>query len=298
MKWLKWIVVLIALMIGVYAFIISDRDRSLWILNTAIKMVSSPEVTSDIAYGPASWQKLDLYSATDSTAAPVLVFVHGGGWYHGRKDQYLFAADAFVRLGYAVVLPDYVKHPSPQAQFPSHIEDIAKAVAWAKNNIAGYGGDPANIFIAGHSAGGHTVALLATDARYLKAQGLSTNDLRGAAPIAAPFSFIPDSRHEKAVFGPESNYPAMNPLKFVDGDEPPIFILHSDQDASIANKHPRELEATLKAAGQDVRTTIYEDYSHEDMVTHLHPWFAREGNVAEEIDRFFKAKLGPASTTR
>ena len=133
--------------------------------------------------------------------------------------------------------------------------------------------------------------MLATDTRYLHAQGLSEQDLRGVAPIAGPYKFKPKTPPEIAVFGPETNYQAMDPLHFVNGDEPPILILHSDRDEAIANKHPRELEAAMKAAGQDVEVRIYEEYSHADTVTHLHPWFAGNDTIAMEIDRFFRARM-------
>jgi len=246
------------------AWFVSDRDRALWLLNNAISLTNSRDVVTDVVYGEKEWQKLDIYP--QEVESPVVVFIHGGSWRHGRKDQYFFAADAFIRLGYTVVLPDYLKHPSPQA-------------------------------LAGHSAGAHTAAMLATDAQFLSDVGLSENDIRAVAGIAGPYSFIPNWEVTKAVFGPPERYPLMDALNYVDGSEPATFLLHSKADAQVGQYNQEKLASLMNEKGVDVETALYDDLSHIDMVTHLHPWFSREFNIASEIDRFFRARLQNALPT-
>ena len=271
------------------AWFVSDRDRALWLLNNAISLTNSRDVVTDVVYGDKEWQKLDIYP--QATQSPVVVFIHGGSWRHGRKDQYFFAADAFIRLGYTVVLPDYLKHPSPQARYPSFARDGAKALAWVKRNIAQHNGDPENIFLAGHSAGAHTAAMLATDAQFLNDVGLSESDIRAVAGIAGPYSFIPDWEVTKAVFGPPERYPLMDALNYVDGSEPATFLLHSKDDAQVGQYNQEKLASLMSEKGVDVETVLYDGLSHIDMLTHLHPWFSRKANIASEIDRFFRARL-------
>jgi len=271
---------------------ISDRDRGMWLLNSSIKLLNPRDVLADIPFGDKPWQKLDVYPAqTNSASAPVVVFVHGGSWSHGRKDQYFFAADAFLRLGYTVVLPDYIKYPSPEARFPTHVVDGAKAIAWVKANIAKHKGDPRNIFIAGHSAGAHTVAMLATDGQYLNSVGLSEEDIRGMAGIAGPYSFVPAWKVTQQVFGPPERYPLMDTLNYVDGSEPSTLLLHTADDRQVGQYNQEKLAASLKNKGVDVETILYQGLSHIDTVTHLHPWFAGESTIAKDIDKFFKARL-------
>lgn len=297
MKVLKWLVAM-SLFLGVaYAFIIVDRDRSMWVLNTVLKTVAPREAVEDIAYGKKPWQTLDVYPAIESPTAPVVVFIHGGGWYHGRKDQYYFAADAFLRAGYTVVVPDYTKFPSPHARFPAHVDDIALAIAWTQAHISKHRGDADHVFIAGHSAGAHTAALVTTNRRYLEQVGIDVAYIKGVAAIAGPYRFTPDKEATRAVFGPESNYPRMNPLAYVDGDEPPVLILHSDIDKSIANHHPREFEQAMRAVNGDVQLAIYDHLTHADMVTHLHPWFAGGQTLAVDIDTFFRKQLPAQNPT-
>jgi len=258
-------------------------------MNTAIGATSSTSRVSDMTFGKQPWQKLDIYP--QSSQAPVIVFIHGGSWRHGRKDQYFFAADAFHRLGYTVVLPDYIKHPDEQARFPTFVEDGAQAIAWVKQNIAQHNGDPDNIFIAGHSAGAHTAMMLASDAQYLNAVGLTEKDLRGVAGIAGPYSFIPDWHVTKTVFGPPARYPLMDVFNYVDGSEPATLLLHSKADKQVGQYNQDKLAGLLTEAGVDVETVLYDDISHIDIVLKLHPWFADQVHVAKDIDKFFKARI-------
>lgn len=271
---------------------VSDRDRGMWLMNTAMRAATDYSVVEDVSFGDQAWQKLDVYPAQATTdKAPVVVFIHGGSWRHGRKDQYFFAADAFLRLGYTVVLPDYIKHPSPQARYPAFVEDGAHALAWVKANIDRFKGDPNNIFLAGHSAGAHTAAMLATDGRFLRSVGLSERDIRGVAGIAGPYSFVPDWHVTQEVFGPPERYPLMDALNYVDGSEPSTLLLHSRDDQQVGLHNQEKLAASLKATGGDVETILYNGISHIDIVLQLHPWFANEYNVARDIDSFFRSRI-------
>jgi acetyl esterase/lipase len=272
-------------------WLVSDRDRGMWLMNTAMRIANNHPVVADLEFGYKAWQKLDVYPAQNSKAAPVVIFIHGGSWRHGRKDQYFFAADAFLRFGYTVVLPDYIKHPSPEARYPAFIEDGAQAIAWVKANIREYNGDPDNIFLAGHSAGAHTAAMLATDGRFLNAVGLSEQDIKGVAGIAGPYSFIPDWYVTQEVFGPPENYPLMDALNYVDGSEPSTLLLHSSADTQVGQYNQEKLAKSLKSLGADVETKLYSGVNHIDMVLQLHPWWSKDYNIASDIDAFFKKRM-------
>jgi arylformamidase len=111
----------------------------------------------DVAYGDGPDETLDIFPAT-AADAPVLVFIHGGWWRSLDKRDQSFVAPAFVHAGAMVVVPNYSLCPG------AGIEDIAlqmtRALAWVWRHAALYGGDPARIVVAGHSAGGHLAAML------------------------------------------------------------------------------------------------------------------------------------------
>ena len=282
-------VLVLALLAAGFMWFISDRDRGLLFLTTALKVTNPIATVDDIPFGEQEWQKPDVYPQQE--AAPVVVFIHGGSWRHGRKDQYRFAADAFYRQGYTVVVPDYVKYPDARAKYPSFAIDGAKAVAWVKQNIAQYKGDASNVFLAGHSAGAHTVLMLATDKQFLNAEGLSPKDLKGVIGIAGPYSFIPDWEVTQAVFGPPENYPLMDTLNYVSGDEPPTLLLHSSADQQVGQHNQVKLAAALQNQGVDTEAVYYNSPSHIEMVTHLHPWFEKKDSLMADINSFIRKRL-------
>jgi arylformamidase len=118
--------------------------------------------TLDIAYGNGPNETLDIFPAS-SPNAPVVVFIHGGYWRSLDKSDHSFVAPALHDMGTCVVVVNYALCPgTPDA--PVTIPDIAqqmvKALAWTWRHIAQYGGNPQNVTVAGHSAGGHLAAML------------------------------------------------------------------------------------------------------------------------------------------
>ena len=119
---------------------------------------------------------LDIYPA-NGTNLPVMIFVHGGGWFRGDKSSVDAKPAAFNAHGFIFVSINY--RLIPEVKVTQQMQDITQAVAWVKQNIFQYGGDPSRIFLLGHSAGAHMVALLGTDASYLQAEGLLLKDIKG-----------------------------------------------------------------------------------------------------------------------
>lgn len=140
----------------------------------------------------SSRHRLDLYLPKDKKDFPIVVLFHGGAWMVGDNrccGLYPSVAEFLVSQGIGVAMPNY--RLSPAVKHPEHVKDAARAVAWVKSHIAEHGGNPDKIFLAGHSAGGHLVALLATDERYLKAEGLQTGDIRGVIAFSGVYEIPP-----------------------------------------------------------------------------------------------------------
>jgi acetyl esterase/lipase len=146
----------------------------------------------DVAYASVpgvdpSLLSLDVYPATHGCPAPVVVWVHGGGWQVGDKGNQMTdkvelwrdAGDAVVSVNYRLTDPSV---PAP-VQYPMHDEDVAAALAWVHDHIARFGGDPGRIAALGHSAGAQIVATVATDGRFLGAHGLGLDALRCAGVL-------------------------------------------------------------------------------------------------------------------
>ena len=260
-----------------------------WLLNSSLKITHPIKSIKDKAYGDEAWQVLNIYPQKHNQSAPVVIFIYGGGWYKGNKEQYHFVADGLIRKGYMVVIPDYIKYP--EGHFPAFIEDIALATAWVKNNISSFGGNPDQVLLVGHSAGAHTGALLVTDARYLAAVGLSPADVMGFVGLSGPYNFTPIEPKYIKTFGRE-NFALMKVNNHIDGSEPPIYIIHGRGDKTVGQFNFDTFRNKLQASGEDVATKLYgEDIGHVDTVLKIHPWFAGKVDVAIEIDEFFKSLM-------
>lgn len=125
--------------------------------------------------------QLDVYYSNKAGLRNVLVFAHGGAWETGGKDIYRFLGRNFVRKGLVAVIINYSLSPNPIGRIAN---DGTAAVVWVVQNIANYGGNPSRIFLMGHSAGGHLIALINADRRFFAQYGLS-NPIAGLVLLDA-----------------------------------------------------------------------------------------------------------------
>jgi acetyl esterase/lipase len=136
--------------------------------------------------------RLDLFLPKGVTNAPVVLLVHGGVWMVGNNrcsGLYTSVGEFLASQGIAAALPNY--RLSPEIKHPEHVKDVARAFDWVHSHIREFGGSAEHIFVGGHSAGGHLVALLATDERYLRDVGLGTADVKGVITFSGVCD-IPD----------------------------------------------------------------------------------------------------------
>jgi acetyl esterase/lipase len=232
--------------------------------------------------------KLDLYLPEGAKDFPVLFFVHGGAWVHGDKNflgVYARLARTYARQGVLVVVTNY--RLSPGVKHPEHIRDVARAFAWTYRNVGKYGGKADQIFVCGHSAGGHLVSLLCTDETYLKAQGLTTKAVRGAIPVSGVYS-IPE-RVLSHVFGKDGK--SASPLTHVKAGLPPFLILYADRDFPNCDRAPSEAFCkALKDAKTDARTLEIKDSNHFKIILSAG---AADNEVSNAILKFVRDRAKP-----
>jgi acetyl esterase/lipase len=227
--------------------------------------------TSNISYGSLPQQKLDVYQPCHSAPGTrVVIFFYGGDWQAGSKDDYRFAAQAFVSKGFVTVMPNYRLYPS--VTFPAFIQDGAQAIKWVHDNIARFNGDPTHVYVAGHSAGAHIAALLTLDGRYLQAVGLDRSAIHATLALSGPYDFVP-SQDDLPVFSMKPNDtspdPNIEPIHFVDGKEPPMLLIHGSADETVDRSNASRLAAQIRAAGGKVRYIRYQGLGHVGVVLSL-----------------------------
>src|SRR5437773_33053 len=126
-------------------------------------------------------QVLDVYTPPNAKNLPVVFWIHGGGWQAGDKTSVQVKPQAFMDKGFVFVSTNYRLLPSVDME--TIFRDIAKSIHWVHDHIAEHGGDPQRLLIMGHSAGAQLAALVCTDDRFLKAEGLSLAITKGCVPV-------------------------------------------------------------------------------------------------------------------
>jgi arylformamidase len=225
-----------------------------WTQDSAV-IRQSADCNLNVAYGPSESEKLDIFPCAttgSSKAAPVLIFIHGGYWRSLDKADHSFLAPAFTQQGSCIVIPNYSLCPAVTVS--DIVMQLVNAVAWVYKNIEEFGGDPERITVAGHSAGGHLVAMLLS-CLWQKFDTTLPNDVvKNALSISGLFEletpmhspYLQDSLHltpaeVKRISPAWLPAPAIGKLySVVGGDESPEFLRHNQliQDAWGRNVVP------------------------------------------------------------
>lgn len=209
--------------------------------------------------------KLDLYVPVGAKNWPVIIYIHGGAWKQGSKTLYIGLARTFGRHGIGVAVINY--RLSPKVKHPGHIEDVAKAFAWVKANVAKHGGDPENITIMGHSAGGHLAALLGTDPSYLKAEKLSLSDIRGVISVSGVYQIEPGAELYLPAFGAEADScRKASPMTYVKEKLPPFLIAYASNDYTTFDKMAIDFHEKLVKARVSSSLLKVENRNHISVI--------------------------------
>ncbi len=270
---------------GVYraeAWLEVDGELRPWIYSNAIrvrtpdlmsiglpsqKLDESVEAVKDLTYADgaaddAEKHKLDIYRKIGAAKAPVLFFVHGGAWKSGDRKQYPFFGNRFAKAGYTVVVPSY--RLSPKHKHPAHIDDVADAFAWTVKNIEAQGGDPSRIFVAGHSAGGHLVALLAANPEILAKRGLSAKNIRGVLALSGVYDLTAiEAGSSSGTFGSDPDVlRAASAEKFARAGLPPFLVTYCEWDYAILPQQAIRFHEVLRAAGASAKLVYVPGENH------------------------------------
>lgn len=243
-----------------------------------------------LAYGEGERRRLDVYAPPAAGTAPVAVFLYGGSWDSGRRGDYGWAGQAIAAQGFVTVVPDYRVYP--ETRFPGFVEDCAQAVRWVVDNIARYGGDPSRIVLIGHSAGAYNAAMLALDARFLRAAGVDPRVVKAFAGLSGPYAFLPlDGPITRRTFGEVADLPATQPAAWARADAPAAFLATGEADDFVRPRNTVKLAAALRDVGVVVEERHYPGLGHADTVLALSRPLRGKGPVLAEMSAFLKAHV-------
>jgi arylformamidase len=224
---------------------------------------------------------LDIYTPEKpvGTSLPVMFWIHGGGWQTGDKSDVALKPEVFVERGFIFVSTNY--RLLPEVGMAELMGDVARSLGWVYRNIAGHGGDPRRIFVGGHSSGAQVAALISTDERYLKKEGVPFDVLKGCVPVDGDTYDIPKiimtAEHRQALYGgkmftfghrqkfgndPEKHVDFSAVTHVAKGKGIPPFLLLYFSGNPDTRAQAERLGAVLKAAEIPVKVYGKSDSNH------------------------------------
>ncbi len=271
----------------------ADPDGIYWRLGGATTGLQAKTVHKEtftyLDAAPLERHGLDVYYTDESAANKVIMFVPGGAWRQGDKDLYETLGNTLA--GYydftaAVVNYRLSNDEGGNAIHPDHIEDVAAAFAWLKQNL-GSRGDSNSMYVFGQSAGAHLASLLALDKTWLNAVGYDPSDIRAVVSMSAAY-YLPDltaypdnplgmTADETVVFkkimldafgGWEaSDLTDPSPRMHISPDQPPFLLIYTYNDLSgfgpDAENFVRAVRALDPAPEISLRAIEFSDYTDE-----------------------------------
>ncbi len=240
-------------------------------------------VLPDVEYASVDDHRLllDLYLPERVEGAPLLVWVHGGAWRAGSKSR--MPLEALVKDGWAIASVDY--RLTPVARFPAQVHDIKAAVRFLRAKAADYGFDTERIAVAGNSAGGHLAALVGTTNGHKDLEGSVGRHLEESSNVQATVSFYGASNltsilNQSTPHGLGVRIPALqlllggqpedkteiarlaSPIFHVDPSDPPLLLIHGDQDPQMPISQSHELDGRYKELGLSVQFEVVHGAVH------------------------------------
>jgi arylformamidase len=252
----------------------------LLVLFVAAPLVAiEPKVHRGLAYAEPKneRQTLDVYAPNEGKNLPVVVWIHGGGWQRGDKSDVHKKPQAFVDKGFVFISINY--RLLPKATIKQMAEDVAKAIRWSHDHAKDHGGDPNTIIVMGHSAGAQLAALVCTDERYLKAEGLPLSIIKACVPVdgdtydvAMQIAMVEAKRAAVYTikFGDEKMQTELSAVTHVAKGKniPPFLILHV-ADHPETKAQSQRLVKVLQEAGVSAKAYPAEGKNHTTINTDL-----------------------------
>jgi acetyl esterase/lipase len=232
---------------------------------------AQPAVDHDVPYGANPAQMLDVYHPATGAPGRLVVFVHGGGWVGGNKAGGRLIAQPLTQAGYVVASLGY--RLSPETSPAGSVQDAALGIAYLLHNAARFGIDPDKFAILGHSSGAHMVALLGTDATYLRHAGVDPATLAavitldGVFDVEANLTDYPNQTRADVFGNDPAGWKRVSPVALVDGMQthPHFCLVHEDRSPRFIEQE-RLFETALKQHGEAVEAITAPGLSHGALV--------------------------------
>lgn len=261
-------------------------------------------VSQDIAYGEEDAQSLDVYYPKALAKAlrkgsiieqryPLVVFVHGGSWQNGNKDQYAFVGQSFAQAGYVTAVINYRK--APQFIYPAFVQDTAQAIAWVHQNADKLYADPQKMAVVGQSAGAFNAVAAVSNADFLSPYGMTPSDIKAVVGIAGPYSYDFRTSNTRSVFPKDGDPEQIMPDRLVNSgagqSQPSYLLLTAENDDVVAAENTVRMTAALRAAQAEVQTAEIKKANHATSIGAMATPLRRLNDVREQVLTYLAGAL-------
>jgi acetyl esterase/lipase len=233
----------------------------------AVTPFSGYTLLENIVYGQISGQAMDLFQPEQPNGADsIIVFVYGGAWRSGTKEQYRFVGQSLAEAGYTVLIPNYRHYP--EVTYPLFVEDIVNAVYHYYKREPGDDEQlpkASHVVLMGHSSGAHTAALLASDQRWWAGEPVN---IAGLVALSGPYDLPLDNDEVSTVF-PSVEPRDVKPPLLADNCHPPTLLIHGADDERVVKSHTHRYAQALRAAEVETEVVILDGGGHASPVVGL-----------------------------
>ncbi|ARV06753.1 esterase [Polaribacter sp. SA4-10] len=236
-----------------------------------------------------SFPELNVFQTQTSEKSPVVIFIHGGYWTSGNKDIYGFLGRNFGKKKMVTVIPNYTL--SPNGNYDTMAKEVAAAIQWTYDNIEKYNGNPDQIFLMGHSAGGHLIALVGTNPKYLKntdmIKGIILNDAAGLDMNSYLKKYPPTKNHNYDVTWTKNqdNWKDASPIYWLSKKVPPFLMFTGTKTYPSIISQNKSFVQKLKTFQPNAKINFLNKKHVPMMRQFLFPW----NKNYKEIIKFIEA---------
>ena len=225
------------------------------------------------SYGELSIERLFVYRS-ERENAPVQIFVHGGAWHIGSALGGIYKAESVVNAGGHAVLVEFGDVDDEGVSLADLARQVRSAVAWVYKNAGEFGGDRDQLFVSGHSSGGHLAGvILTTD--WVRNFGLPANIIKGGLCSSGMFDLEPVrlSKRDSYLHLTDQEEYELSSQRHIDKLSAPIIIAYATEETPEFKRQSQDFAAAVIAAGKPVRLLVAAGYNHVEFTeTYASPY--------------------------
>lgn len=289
--------------VGWSVYTTANASPGLKLLNV-VSSNSGISVTKDLNYGDEPDQNLDIYYPQKLATAinsnqelkatyPLIVFVHGGSWENGNKEQYAFVGQSLAKAGYVTAVINYRK--APEHRYPQFVQDTAQAIAWSYNNADKFFADANNMAVVGHSAGAFNVVAAVSNADFLAPYDLQPSDIKAVVGMAGPYSYDFRKYSSRSAFPDTASPDEVMPDRLLkagsSGQQPDYLLMTAENDKLVHISNTEKMAQALADAEINVVTEEIKGANHATSIAAMSTSLTWVNSVRQQLLSYLDQKL-------